>query len=233
MHECNCPTCKKLVDDKYMFCHQHREYPYRSMCNIHGCTAFSLGKCIKCENLKKPEYRVKIKNKYIYLKDKRVDYVKPYIKWLTNKTQKYHKLHSKRIINGPGIYGIFVKDGDSLGKCLYVGQSVNVKNRIACHKRNIVKASNQVKGCRAKSKKTKNWKKLIKNYKVDKKYYILQDYKLSNLKFVTLIPIDNKKFEKLNQTEKNNLLCILEQLEMDVFKPKTNTFASRPSGNKL
>lgn len=150
----------------------------------------------------------------------------PYKELLCNTSRAFLIKHSNNITAGCGVYGIFVRKPDnSLGKCLYIGQSVNVKNRVAQHKKCFKTAQRHLIGCRVHNKKLTV--KKLNNYKVELKYYKMADkYKLSELKFRKIIAINTKK---LTEQQIKELLTYAEQHAIEVFKPQFNTFAARPT----
>lgn len=196
----------------YNFCYTHKDDIYIDTCKIHGKTKFQNYHCLKCQELKKPKY-TKNKQTLSYLEEifgKRLKY----------KTRRYQERYIQRIGNVSGIYGIFVKKGSGLGKCLYVGQSVNIATRVKQHKENFKKAQKHLIGL-------KTWNKRLKIYKVEYKYYeMAKKYNLSDLKFVRLCTIPKKY---LQTTEFNGIITYMEQFMMDAYKPTLNTFAARPS----
>lgn len=196
----------------YNFCYTHKDDIYIDTCKIHGKTKFQNYHCLKCQELKKPKY-TKNKQTLSYLEEifgKRLKY----------KTRRYQERYIQRIGNVSGIYGIFVKKGSGLGKCLYVGQSVNIATRVKQHKENFKKAQKHLIGL-------KTWNKRLKIYKVEYKYYeMAKKYNLSDLKFVRLCTIPKKY---LQTTEFNDIITYMEQFMMDAYKPTLNTFAARPS----
>ena len=233
MKECEHNGCKNMIDDNYHFCYQHRKDTYIDICHIHGETEFILGKCQKCKKLRTPIYRIHYRNgAYYFNKDKKPlskDYfMKPYYKVLTHKTPAYNKQFIGNITATPGIYGIFEKKKDgSLGKCLYVGQSYNIKNRVSQHRKNFVTASNHIKGLKAHSK---HQIIIITKYKVEAKYYMMaRDYYLKDLKFVSLYKIDKKTWQKYTKEEQKLCLTFLEQAMIDTWNPSLNIIAARPS----
>lgn len=243
MHKCGKRGCQKQVEDSYRFCFLHKDTPYKDTCKIHGKQVFIAGECQKCKTLKQGIYRIYKRNgKYYFNRSKKpIDknskyyFLKPYFDVLTHKTRQFQEKQVSTISESPGVYGIFVRDRNKknqLGKCLYIGQSVNLKRRIAQHKKNIVTASNQIKGIRLKAKKNyRDWKKMVpkEKRKVENKYYIMSQYYMKDLKFTPIVKVDKKYWNKLTEEQKKLLLCFLEQVELDTFKPESNTFASRPS----
>lgn len=243
MHKCGKKGCQKQIEDKYRFCFEHKDTPYKDICKIHGKQTFIAGQCKRCKEMKRGIYRIyKRDRKYYFNKNKKpIDrnspyyFLKPWFNILTHKTRQFQEKQAKNISTSPGIYGIFLRDRtkkNQLGNCLYIGQSVNVKSRCTQHKKHIVTASNHIKGVRAKAKKNyKDWRKMIpkEKRKVENKYYTISQYYLADIKFVQLLKIDKKDWETLSDEQRKILLCMGEQLGIDVFKPITNTFASRPS----
>lgn len=242
MHKCGYHGCQEQVDDRYRFCWAHRKTPYIDICKIHGKQTFVEGQCQECKKLKRGVYRIYKRNgKYYFNRNKKAlpanYFMKPFYPILVNREIPFHAGYIKSIIQGPGIYGIFERDKtkkNQLGRCLYIGQSVHIKTRKDQHHKQIVAASNQLKGVRAKAKKAdknKSWKKLISRdrYKVEKKYYDLAEYGLKNIKFVTLYAIPKTIWNRLTFEEQKTCLTFLEQNFIDTYKPKLNTFAPRNS----
>ena len=124
----------------------------------------------------------------------------------------------KRISNASGIYGIFYNN-----VCLYVGQSVNITNRIKQHKENFKTAKFHINGLRLHKKRISISK--IK-HKVEYKYYeMAYNYNLDQLSFKTLFTIPKLK----NDFEYNELLTYAEQAMIETYKPKYNHIAARPT----
>ena len=210
LHKCLHRGCKNKT--VYNFCYAHKDDVYLDVCKIHGKTKFQNYHCLKCQELKKPKYT---KNKQVLSCLDEIFGTR-----LKHKTRKYQERYIQRIGNVSGIYGIFVKKGSGLGKCLYVGQSVNVATRVKQHKENFKKAQRHLIGL-------KTWNKKLKVYKVEYKYYeMAKKYNLSDLKFVRLCTIPKKY---LQTPEFNGIITYMEQFFMDVYKPTLNTFAARPS----
>lgn len=235
MKKCEHKGCKNRIEDHYKFCFEHRKDKYIDTCYIHGRTTFSEFKCLKCQAMKKPMYRIhKRGSEYYFNRNKKPiskdSFMYPYCKQLTHKTVTYQNKYMGKITNSAGIYGIFVRDRrkkDQLGECLYIGQAVNLTNRMKQHKKNFTTASNHIKGLKAQSKSAII---VIPKYKVEAKYYMMaKDYWLKDLKFVCLYKFDSKEFNKLENSEKKILLTLEEQLYMDIYSPLYNTFAARPS----
>lgn len=203
-------------------------------CKIHGRTQFKNGKCIKCQELKRGKYRIyKRDKKYYFNRDKKPlesDYfMKPYLNILSKRDKKSIKIG--KITKTPGTYGIFVRNGDKLGECLYVGQSFNVSQRVIQHKKNLIIAENHIKG-RKRWCKSKRLNTLIPSHKrkVEYKYYqIAFRYTLQDIKFVKLSSYDKKFWNSLTNWQQRVCLTFFEQYAMDIFSPKYNTFAARPT----
>ena len=235
MKKCTHKGCNTQIDDKYRFCYEHRKDKYYDICKIHGKQQFSEGKCLKCQEMKKPIYRVYKRNgKYYFNRDKKPleknNFLQPYYKDLTHKNKNYYKKYISNITNRAGIYGIFVRDKkkkDQLGKCLYIGQSNNISLRVKQHKKNFVTASNHIKGLKIHNPQGII---VIPKYKVEAKYYMMaKDYYLKDLKFVCLYKSNDRTFKKLSHSEQKILLTFFEQALMDIWMPPLNTFAARPS----
>ena len=242
MKKCGCKNCNNLIEDYYRFCFTHKDTPYIDICKIHGRQTFINYQCQECKKLKRGIFRIYKRNRqYFHNRDKKPlpkDYfMKPLYQRLINRDRKYQEKYIGNITNGPGVYGIFLRDRtkkNQLGRCLYVGQSVDVKRRVKEHKENIKIASRQVAGVRAKAKKSdknKSWKKLIPRdkLKTEKKYYEIAEYYMKDLVFKELFKIDKKFWSKLDKEEAKTCLSYCEQLMMDTYKPKTNLFTARNS----
>lgn len=125
----------------------------------------------------------------------------------------------------PGIYAIFLKDDKNgrgrfkLGRCLYVGQSTNIKRRKFQHIECIKEAKNHIrKGLRRS---------------LDNKYYCMAKDELNGNKliFISVWEADKKEWKTLNKEQYRELLCLYEQWAMDILKPKYNVLASRKSND--
>lgn len=230
-HICAYRGCSNLVDIKYKYCYEHRETIYTDVCRIHGKTKFQQGRCLKCEQLKRPIYRLVPKGKDWYDKNgKKINknhILYPYLNRLTKKTRKSQELYIQKISSKPGIYGIFVRKGARLDKCLYVGQSINVSQRVHQHRENFKKAQRHILGIRMRNRHATLDK--LKPYKVEFKYYLMANkYKLSELKFVRLMSLPYQS-GKLSTEQYKDLLTYCEQAMIDAYKPSLNLFAARPS----
>lgn len=214
-----CKICGK-DSGKYIVCYEHKDTKYKDICKIHGETWFINRQCQKCKKLKEPTYLIKnnkdrkgktiTKNHFLY----------PYKSRLlpTHLTIDYQKPFMQRISNTSGIYGIFYKN-----TCLYVGQSVNITNRIEQHKKNFKIAQNHLRGIRIHKKRVSISKI---PHKVEYKYYELaNNYKLSDLTYKTLFVIPKIK----NEQDYKELLTYAEQAMMIAYKPKFNHIAARPT----
>lgn len=190
------------------------------MCKIHGRTKFINRQCLKCKDLKQPIYRITGKKDRFGKVINQKHFLYDYLPRLTNKNRSYHNKFMKRISHTSGIYGIFYHN-----TCLYIGQSVDISNRIKQHKENFKKAQNHLKGLRLTKKRIS-----IKNikHKVEYKYYELANkYKLGDLSFKKIYDIP--KLKDINNFKE--LLTYAEQAMIDVYKPKFNHIAARPSVN--
>ena len=206
-HKCKHKGCKEKTF--YMFCFKHKDDIYTDMCKIHGKTRFRNYKCLKCQEMKKPKYT---KNKQVL---KELDNI--FGDRLKHKNRRYQERYISRISSSAGIYGIFTKNGN---RCLYVGQSVNVSNRVKQHKECFKKAQRHLIGL-------KRWNRKLKVYKVEYKYYeMARKYNLSDLKFVRFCTIPKKY---LQNPYYNAIITYMEQYMMDVYKPSLNTFSARPN----
>ena len=225
MHRCEHKGCKELVDNNWHFCYEHRNDVYYDICKVHGKQKFILGKCQECQKLRTPIYRIHFRNgRYYSGKSKKPLPENYFLKrfygvLMCNNKEKYISNISKFA----GIYGIFVRTKKGLGKCLYVGQSNCIARRITQHKNNFVIASNHIKGLNLHKRK-------VTDYKVESKYYKMADnYKLSELKFVSLYKIPTKIYNKYSEEEQKTILTYLEQSFMDYYKPSLNSFDARQS----
>ena len=230
-HKCPYIGCNSIVNDKYVYCWFHKDEKYKSICKIHGESIFKGGRCVECEKMKRPMYRIhKRANKYYVGNSKKPLPKDSYLMkqgWnriLIHKNRKYAMRFVSRITNTPGIYGIFTRDKRNkhgIGKCLYVGQSVNIKNRVKQHRDNLKEAKRHI---------ISNHKRIPDSNKMNVAkmyYYIAFDYNLEDLKFVRLMSIDRRQWNKLSRIESLELLTFLEQYCMDSWKPKFNKIAAR------
>lgn len=212
-----CKICGKSCG-KYKVCYDHRNSKYKDVCKIHGKTWFINNQCQKCKELKQPIYLIKDNKDRFGNTISKNHYLYPYLKRLTNYNIKYQRQFMKRISNASGIYGIFYNN-----VCLYVGQSVNITNRIKQHKENFKTAKFHINGLRLHKKRISISK--IK-HKVEYKYYeMAYNYNLDQLSFKTLFTIPKLK----NDFEYNELLTYAEQAMIETYKPKYNHIAARPT----
>lgn len=212
-----CKVCGKNCG-KYVVCYKHRDTKYKDNCKIHGWTTFVNQQCLKCKKLKEPVYLIKDKKDRFGNSITKDHFLYPYLKRLTNYRRAYQRQFMQRISQSVGIYGIFYKT-----TCLYVGQSVNITNRIEQHKKNFKIAQNHLRGIRLHKQRIAINKI---PHKVEYKYYELaHNYKLSDLKYKKLfaIPILKDEFEL------NELLTYAEQAMIETYKPKYNHIAARPT----
>ena len=243
MKKCGHKGCKNKIEEQYRFCFEHRKDKYQDVCYIHGKTMFSEGKCLKCQDMKKPIYRIhKRGNEYYFNRNRKPisksSFIYPYCKQLTHKTISYQNKYIGKITTSPGIYGIFVRDKrrkDQMGECLYVGQSrVGISTRVRQHKKSLALASRQIQGIRSYYGKSISWNKLKSylNIKMELKYYsIIYKYSMSDLKFISLHTFSKKELSKFTNSEINMLLTCFEQMLIDVYKPSENRVAARPSSS--
>lgn len=208
MKKCGIENCNKTIDDSYKFCYEHRRCCYIDTCKIHGSVEFKQGKCIDCLQLMKPIYRIYKRDGKFYLGRKLAKLDHPlyeYFNLLIHRNRPYAMRFINPILNGSGTYGIFKKGrGNSLGRCMYIGQSINIKCRVDQHIEKISMAQNKFPG-------------------LPTMYYNLSDIGLPNLKFMKLISIDKiMEIEQLYEC-----LSILEQYSMDCFQPELNVIAAR------
>jgi hypothetical protein len=129
---------------------------------------------------------------------------------LTHRNRRYASKFITRVTRGPGTYGIFRRYGSKLGKCYYVGQSVNVKSRVAQHIQKVRIAKNKSHGWR----------------EIPSMYFDLAEVGLENLKFVKLMSIDSRTLKKMTFDEELESLTIMEQYGMDCFKPSLNVICA-------
>ncbi len=173
-----------------------------------------------------PKYRLKrIKGKYKgCTKLKEDTSVYDYIYY---SKEKDLRKNSKRITKGLGIYGIFVRDKrykNQLGKCLYIGQSRDVKRRVKEHKDSIKHAERVLQGYRSHTKNFSiSW---IKDNDIEFKYYRIADkYSLKNIKFVKIMSF-------CGIIDSCNTLTYAEQHCIDEFRPLYNTVVAKPTENR-
>lgn len=214
-----CRKCKRIIQDGYTLCYECFQEKHLDYCKVHGRTTFNHGQCVKCTRLKQPLYKITKKGKNYYDKDGKIipkdSLIYPCL--------PFKKQPFLRISSAPGIYGVFCKD-----QCLYIGQSVDVSNRVKQHKENFKTAQYHLNGLRIRRKSLKV--KDIKNYKVEIKYYKMADkYTLSELKFVRIMSFPKKT---PHNKELKEALTYCEQAYMDLYKPIFNLFSARPSGGK-
>lgn len=229
MHKCAYKKCNEQIEDKYRFCFKHKNTRYIDTCAIHGKTHFINNQCLKCLQMKAPIYIItKKNNKYYYRNNRPISknsILYPLLDRLVHTTREYQEPFIKRVSEGPGIYGIFVRKDKELGDCLYIGQSVNVKNRVQQHKECFKTAQYHINGL-------KRHKKRIKLSSIDKKveykYYVMaNNYNLKDLKFVKIISLNRP--DKCSDKEFKEALTYCEQAMMIAFHPRYNTFAARPT----
>ena len=213
-----CKVCGAKCGNKYIVCFEHKDTKYKDKCKIHGVTTFINRQCQKCKKLKTPEYEIKNKKDRFGKTINKNHFLYPYLDRLTNKDLAYQKQFIQRISCKPGVYGIFHNN-----TCLYVGQSVNISNRINQHKEAFKKAQKQLQGIRIRKKRI-HLDKVPR--KVEYKYYELaNNYKLGDLKFKKLFDVPRLK----DDFEFSELLTYAEQAMMDVYDPKINLMAARPT----
>ncbi|MEE3344040.1 MAG: hypothetical protein VZS44_08120 [Bacilli bacterium] len=209
---CNCNS------GKYVVCYKHRTTKYKYNCKIHGKTDFIGRQCLKCLELKQPVYSIVGKKDRFGKRITKNHFLYPYLDRLTNYDINYQQQFQRRISNCSGVYGIFYKN-----ICLYVGQSVNITNRIEQHKKAFKVAQNHLRGIRLHKKKIYLSKIQCK---VEYKYYeMAKNYKLSDLTYKTLFVIPKLK----DEFEYKELLTYAEQSMINTYKPKCNLISARPS----
>lgn len=215
-----CRICGK-DSGKYVVCYKHRETKYKYICKIHNYTTFIGRQCLKCKELKQPIYTIKQNKDRFGKKITKSHFLYPYLDRLTDTDLEYQKLFQRRISSCSGIYGIFCDD-----VCLYVGQSVNITNRIEQHKKNFKIAQNHLRGIRLHKKKIYLSKI---PYKVEYKYYELAyNYTLGDLSYKTLFVVP----KLIDDFEFNELLTYAEQAMINTYKPKFNHISARPTAHK-
>lgn len=209
-------------------------FKFTGKCRYHGETDFNKKGCIKCNNAKRAIYRVYKRKENGVIKyytvgnkeitDMKINYMFPF---LCKRRITIAKKFITRVTKGPGTYGIFVinykaTSGSNLaqkylGKCLYVGQSVNVKARVADHLNKINVAR-------------KDKDKLLCQFpypKIPTMYYNLAKYPKERIKIVKLTSIDSTTSRKMSKEELFESLVYLEQWGMDCFNPEYNVTAAR------
>ena len=209
---CGC-NCKN-----YSVCYNHRNVKYIDICKIHGSTDFINNQCLECKELKTPIYIIKNNKDRFENEINTEHYLYSYLTRLTKLNRNYQRQFIQRISKTSGIYGIFVNN-----VCLYVGQSINISNRVKQHKDNFKIAKFHLNGLRL-HKKHIYLNKIP--HKVEFKYYEMANkYNLSDLSFKTLFVIPKNKDEFIF----NELLTYAEQAMIESYKPKYNTMAARPT----
>lgn len=212
-----CKICGKNCG-KYVVCYSHRDTKYIDICKIHGKTDFVNKQCLKCKELKEPTYLIKDGKDRLGNVINKSHFLYPFKNRLTHLTRNYQIKYIQRISKSAGIYGIFYNN-----TCLYVGQSINISNRIHQHKENFKTAKYHINGLKAHKKRISISK--IK-HKVEYKYYeMAYTYNLHDLTFKTLMKIPKLK----NDFEFNELLTYAEQAMIESYKPKFNHIAARPT----
>lgn len=212
-----CKVCGQNCG-RYVVCFEHRETRYKDTCKIHGKTTFINRQCLKCKSLKTPVYLIKDKKDRFGSGITKKHFLYPYLSRLTRLTMSYQKKFMQRISNTSGIYGIFYKN-----TCLYVGQSVNISKRIQQHKENFKIAKQHINNIK-KTKKRVSISKI--EHKIEYKYYeMANEYDLKELTFKTLMVVPKLK----NKYAYSELLTYAEQTMMEVYKPKFNHIAARPT----
>ncbi len=212
--------CKICGQDcgKYVVCYKHRNTKYIDVCKLHGKTTFINRQCQKCEKLKDTIYLIKDNKDRLGNIITKTHYLYPYLDRLTNFSKQYQKQFMQRISHSSGIYGIFYKN-----TCLYIGQSIDISNRIYQHRENFKKAQHQINGTKAHKKRISISKM---EHRVEYKYYeMAKNYKLNDLSFkkVFNVPINDDPFIY------NEILTYAEQAMIETYKPKYNHIAARPT----
>ena len=203
---------------------------YPADCKIHGHNvAHEAGICLHC--LQSTNYRIKrvrrngetnfyFNGQRITADNPQLGFLKPWVKRLTAKSHGAAEQHILRVTDTPGTYGIFMRNNrknNKLGKCLYIGQSVNVKKRLSYHKNEIITANRYMKTGKGNVANTR------------KMYFGIGCHELKDLKFVKLLSPTKEEWKKLNRIQKMQLLTFLEQYNMDMFQPMFNVSNARPS----
>lgn len=206
-------------------------------CKYHGKTEFTQKGCIRCRNNLRAIYRVYSKRTrsgekiYYTTGNKDISNIKicRMLPYLTKIRKDIAKQFITRITKGPGTYGIFVinkrfTSGENeaqkyLGECLYVGQSINVKARVADHvkKINIARKDENRELCQ------------FPYPKIPSMYYDIAEYPEDRIKIVKLTSISSEIVQKMNSSELYEALTYLEQWGMDCFDPRLNVTAARRS----
>lgn len=203
---------------KFVVCFEHRNKKYKDTCKIHGNTWFINRQCLKCAELKEAIYLIRDNCDRFGNVVNKDHYLYPYRARLTHLTKKYQSKYMQRISKSSGIYGIFAGN-----TCLYVGQSVNVSNRIQQHKENFKVAKFQINGTKLHKQRISISKM---PHKVEYKYYeMAKNYNLPDLSFKMLFKIPKLK----DDFEFNELLTYAEQAMIESYKPKYNHIAARPT----
>ena len=212
-----CKVCG-ASSGKYAVCYKHRNTKYKDTCKIHGKTTFINRQCLKCKDLKKKVYLILEDSDRFGKKITKGHFLYPYLDRLTNYNKNYQKKFMKRISHTSGIYGIFYNN-----TCLYVGQSIDISNRIHQHKENFKTAKFHISGLKLHKKRISISKI---PHKVEYKYYeMASKYNLPDLTYKNLMTIPKLK----DPFEFNELMTYAEQAMIESYKPKFNHIAARPS----
>lgn len=203
---------------KYIVCQEHRNTKYKDICKIHGNAWFINRQCQKCKELKNALYLISDnKDRFGNVIDKN-HFLYTYKNRLTHLTRRYQAKYMKRISGTSGIYGIFHNN-----TCLYVGQSINITNRIKQHKENFKTAKYHLNGLRLHKKRISISKI---PHKVEYKYYeMARAYNAYELSYKTLFVVSRLS----DDFEYNELLTYAEQAMIESYKPKYNHIAARPT----
>ena len=203
---------------KFAVCFEHRNKKYKDICHIHGKTTFINRQCLKCLELKKVIYKIEDNKDRFGNKIDKNHFLYPYRKRLTHLNRRYQSPFMQRISNTSGVYGIFCNN-----VCLYVGQSVNISNRISQHKDNFRTAKFQINGTKLHKQRVSISKM---PHKVEYKYYeMAKEYNLPDLSYKTLFRVPKLK----DEFEFNELLTYAEQAMIESYQPKFNHIAARPT----
>lgn len=212
-----CKICGQSCG-KYVVCFDHINTKYKDVCKIHGKTWFINRQCQKCKDLKKAIYLIVDGKDRFGNKIDKNHFLYPYKNRLTHLNRRYQNKYMKRISKASGIYGIFCNN-----VCLYVGQSINITNRIKQHKENFKTAKFHMKGLKL-HKQRLSISKI--DHKVEYKYYeMASNYNLDELSYKTLFVVP--KLE--DEFKYNELLTYAEQAMIETYKPKYNHIAARPT----
>lgn len=228
LHKCGHPKCTNYIELKYEYCYEHKNdrLTNGTLLNQNHNSEEILKEFPNASDMTKSVYKIRRRTYrntvFYYLGSKRLDdtYIRDDLLKIFSKPSLYQaKKYVGKITKGAGTYGIFIRNRRSklgIGECLYIGQSLNVKNRISQHMDNINIASLYItKGINKKD--------------VPRMYYGMAAIGIENLKFVRLMSIDSRYWDSLNRHDKEELLTITEQYMMDCWEPRYNVVKARPT----